>query len=133
MATVRKEVVTRARPAEVWDALRDIGALHTRLVPGFVVETVLEPGARRVTFANGVTVREPIITLDEARRRLVWSVEGLPTTHYNASAEVLDHAGGARVVWTADFLPDDMAPAIDEAMTAGAAAMQAAMDRLAPA
>lgn len=42
----------------VWDAARDVGALHTRLVPGFAVDTQLEEGARIVTFANGV-VREP--------------------------------------------------------------------------
>ena len=65
MATVRKQVVTQAPPDQVWDAIRDVGALHTRLVPGFVTATRLEPGARIVTFANGVTVREPIVTLDE--------------------------------------------------------------------
>jgi hypothetical protein len=46
-------------------ALRDVGALHTRLVPGFVVDTRLEAGARIVTFANGMTVREQIVTVDE--------------------------------------------------------------------
>ena len=119
-------------PTQVWDAIRDIGALHTRLVPGFVVATRLEPGARIVTFANGVTVREPIVTLDEPARRLVWSVEGLPTTHYNASVEVIGEADATRVVWIADFLPDDMRGEIDAAMEAGAQAMQAALDRLGP-
>jgi carbon monoxide dehydrogenase subunit G len=128
MATVRKEISTRARPDRVWDAIRDIGALHTRLVPGFVTDTRLEPGARIVTFANGVTVREPIVTLDEAAMRLVWSVEGLPTTHYNASVQVLPGDGATRVVWVADFLPDTMAAEIDAAMEAGAQAMQAALD-----
>jgi len=33
MASVRKELVTSARPPSVWDAIRDVGALHTRLVP----------------------------------------------------------------------------------------------------
>ena len=65
-------MVTRARPDEVWDAIRDIGALHTRLVPGFVVDTRLEPGARIVTFGNGMVVKEPIVDIDEADRRLVW-------------------------------------------------------------
>ena len=120
MATVRKEILTRARPDQVWDAIRDVGALHTRLVPGFVTATRIEPGARVVTFANGVTVREPIVTLDEEARRLVWSVEGLRTTHYNASAQVFD-----------DGDPDDAKGEIDGAMEAGAAAMKAALDRLA--
>ena len=49
MASVRREVLIRAPAAQVWDAVRDIGALHSRLVPGFVVDTRLEPGARIVT------------------------------------------------------------------------------------
>jgi carbon monoxide dehydrogenase subunit G len=133
MATVRKEIVTRARPDQVWDAIRDIGALHTRLVPGFVTDTRLEPGARVVTFANGVTVREPIVTLDDAAKRLVWTVKGLRTTHYNAAVQVLRDGGSTRVVWIADFLPDDAAGEIDAAMDAGAQAMRTALDRLDPA
>jgi uncharacterized protein YndB with AHSA1/START domain len=35
MATIRKEVEIRASPERVWEALRDIGALHTRLAAGF--------------------------------------------------------------------------------------------------
>ena len=132
MATVRKQVVTQAPPDQVWDAIRDVGALHTRLVPGFVTATQLEPGARIVTFANGVTVREPIVTVDEPGRRLVWSVEGIGATHYNASVEVIDEADATRVFWIADFLPDDLAGEIDAAMQAGAQAMQAALDRLGP-
>jgi len=132
MATVRKEVVTQAPPEQVWDAIRDVGALHTRLVPGFVTATQLEPGARIVTFANGVTAREPIVTIDETGRRLVWSAEGIGATHYNASVEVIDEADSTRVVWIADFLPDDLAGEIDAAMEAGAQAMQAALNRLDP-
>ena len=133
MATVRKQVVTRAPPDQVWDAIRDIGALHTRLVPGFVTATRLEPGARIVTFANGVTVREPIVTLDEAGRRLVWSVEGLARDALQRLGRGDRRGDATRVVWIADFLPDDLAGEIDAAMEAGAQAMQAALDRLGPA
>ncbi len=59
MASIRKEITTSASPDQAWDALRDVGALHTRLVPGFVVDTKIEPGARVVTFFNGIVVREP--------------------------------------------------------------------------
>ena len=52
MATIRSEVKTRAKPSEVWSAIRDVGALHTQLVPGFVTDTKLEPGARIVTFVE---------------------------------------------------------------------------------
>ena len=132
MASIRKEIVTRARPAEVWDAVRDIGALHTRLVPGFVIATRLEPGARVVTFANGSTVREPIVTIDEQDRRLVWSAVGGSLTHYNASAQVVaEPDGSSRVVWIADLLPDEAARSVEGMMDAGMAAMKAALDRLA--
>jgi hypothetical protein len=132
MATVRKEIATCASPADAWSAIRDIGALHTRLVPGFVTDTRLEPGARIVTFGNGLVVREPIVTIDEAALRLVWAVEGGRTTHYNASAQVLPQSDGtSRVVWLADFLPDTAASAIDGMMSAGAAAMKTTLDRTA--
>ncbi len=131
MASIRKDIWTRANPEAVWDAVRDVGALHTRLVPGFVSDTKLEGNTRIVTFAGGTVLREPIVSLDEMTRRLVWTAEGGLTTHYNAAVEVQTDAGGrTRVTWTADFLPDTVAPAIDAAMTAGSAAMQRALDRL---
>lgn len=134
MGTVRKELTTRASGQAIWSAIQDIGALHTRLVPGFVIDTRLEPGARLVTFANGVTVREPIVTIDETARRLVWGAQGSVTTHYNASVQVFEDQGlASRVVWVADFLPDSAASAIDAAMSAGMAAMQRALDALPPA
>ena len=39
MASVRKEALIQAAPGDVWAALRDVGALHTRLAPGFVTNT----------------------------------------------------------------------------------------------
>jgi len=132
MATIRKEIETRAAPDEVWAAIADIGALHTRLVPGFVADTRLEPGVRIVTFANGMVVREPIVTIDAASRRLVWTAEGGRTTHYNASIQVFARDDSASaVVWIADFLPDAMAGPIAAAMEAGMAAMKPTLDRLA--
>ena len=132
MGSLRREIVVRASVDEAWDAIADIGALHTRLVPGFVVATRLEPGARIVTFADGSIVREPIVALDAATRRLAWTAEGGRTTHYNASAQAFaEPAGGARIVWTADFLPDDLAPQLGAAMDAGMAAMQTALDAVA--
>jgi carbon monoxide dehydrogenase subunit G len=132
VASIRKEIALTARPDEVWDAVRDIGALHTRLVPGFVVDTKLEADARIVTFANGMTIREPIVAIDEQQRRLVWSATGGPLTHYNASAQVLangDGDGATTLVWTADFLPHDAASFIEGMMEQGAAAMKAAFAR----
>jgi hypothetical protein len=73
MATVRKLIEIGAAPEAVWHAVRDVGALHTRLVRGFVVDTVLEDGVRVVTFGNGMVQREPIVTCDDEERRLVYT------------------------------------------------------------
>lgn len=132
MASLHKELSTKAQPAEVWDAIRDVGALHTRLVPGFVLDTKLVPGARVVTFANGMVVTEPIVDLDEAEHRLVWGAQGGQLAHYNASVQVFARpGGGSRVVWVADFLPHEAAAMVEPMMAQGMGAMQRALDALA--
>ena len=132
MGSICKEIVTRAGADDVWSAIRDIGALHTRLVPGFVTDTRLEPGARIVTFGNGMVLREPIIAVDDNARRLVWSAEGGPFTHYNASLQVFaERRGATRVVWIADFLPDEVAGNQREAMEAALQIMKTNLDRFA--
>jgi hypothetical protein len=132
MGTIRSELKTAAKASDVWSAVRDIGALHTRLVPGFVVDTKLEPGGRVVTFVNGVTLREPIVSLDDDARRLVWTHEGGRARHYNGALEVSELPDGlTSVVWTADFLPDDVHDYFSQAIDAGMAAMQRSLDRLA--
>ena len=78
MASIRREILIEARPEVVWDAVRDVGAVHERLAPGFVVDTRLEDGARVVTFASGLVAREVIVDVDDGARRLVWAVVGSP-------------------------------------------------------
>jgi hypothetical protein len=131
MATIRKEITTTAKPDQVWAAIQDIGALHTRLVPGFVVDTKLEPGARIVTFANGITVRERIVTIDDQAKRLVWSVVSERFTHHNGSLQVFVNADcKTNVVWIADLLPDEAAGMSSQMMDHGMSAMKTALDAL---
>jgi carbon monoxide dehydrogenase subunit G len=124
MATIKKEVEIHASPELVWDALRDVGALHTRLAAGFVVDTKMEGNARIVTFANGMVVREDIVAVDDAARRVAWAIIGQQFHHYNGAAQVFEHADGTRFVWTTDLLPDETAPNVDAMMTAGTAAIK---------
>src|SRR5204863_10212061 len=96
MASIRKEIVIEASPKHVWDAVRDVGAVHERLAPGFVVDTRLEAGARVVTFANGLVARELIVDVDDEARRLAWAVVGSPRlTLQHVSMQVFGdgHAG----------------------------------------
>ena len=78
----------RRHPADVWDAVRDFGALHTRLVPGFVLDTRLDGDARIVTFSNGTVARELLVDCDDARRRLVYAVISERIKQHSASVQV---------------------------------------------
>jgi hypothetical protein len=113
----------------VWNVYRDVGALHTRLVPGFVTNTVLEEGSRLVTFGNGMTVRERIVSVDETLRRLVYSATGGRATHHNAAVQVFEDGPGlCRVEWVVDLLPDEVAPAIDGMMNQAVAVMRRTLE-----
>jgi len=130
MATLRKQIDVTAPPAAAWAAVREFGALHQRLVPGFVKDCVLEQegAVRLLTFGNGMQVRERLVTRDDATRRLVYTTEGGKASHYNAVVEVFEGVGGgSRLVWTIDLLPDTIAPLIDGMMGMGAQAMQGAL------
>ncbi len=129
MASIRRDVSINVAPEQVWDALRDVGALHTRLVTGFVTDCRLEGDARVVTFANGIVARELIVDVSDQDRRLVWSAAGGRLTHHNASAQVFaEGPNRSRVVWIADLLPSEMAPAIAGMIEHGTAAMKKTLE-----
>ncbi len=130
MATIIKDFVIDANPADVWAALEDFGALHTRLVPGFVTACSLDGDTRTVTFSNGSVAKELLVTSDAKLRRLVYAVISERIKQHSASAQVFDNGqGGSRFVWTVDVLPNELAPYMSEQMDLGAAAMQRALAR----
>jgi hypothetical protein len=129
MASIRREMLVEARSGDVWDAIRDVGAVHTRLAPGFVVDTRLEDGARIVTFGNGLVARELIVDVDDHARRLVWTVVGGRPSHHNASLQVFSEGErSSRVVWIADLLPNDLAGPIAGLIDQGMATMRKTLE-----
>ncbi|MBS1880801.1 MAG: SRPBCC family protein [Actinobacteria bacterium] len=129
MAHIHKEVWIEADPDSVWSALRDWGALHERLVPGFVTETRLDGEDRIVTFFNGAVAREVLVDSDDGARRLAWSVVDGPYSHHNGVAQVLPVEDGCRFVWTADLLPDEAAAATAEMMERGVRTAKETLER----
>jgi len=130
MASIRKEIVVDARPDDVWAALRDWGAVHRRLVPGFVTDTRLDGPDRIVTFFTGTVVREVLVDLDDAARRLVWTIVDGPYSHHNASAQVFpDGEDGTRFVWIADLLPDEAAGRTGDMMERGINTVKQTLER----
>jgi len=128
MASIRREISINASPEQVWSAARDVGALHTRLVPGFVIDTKLEAGARLVTFGNGSVVRELIVDVDDDARRIAWAAVGTGMAHHNASFQVFAENGGTRGVWIADLLPHELAPQIAGMIEQGLSVMKRTME-----
>jgi hypothetical protein len=130
VASIRKEITINARPEDVWAALRDWGALHQRLVPGFATDTRIDGQDRIVTFFNGAVARERLIDLDDDAHRLVWSIVEGPYTHHNASAQVFaaDDAG-TLFVWIADLLPDEAAGRTADLMERGINTVKRTLER----
>ncbi|MBR1213177.1 SRPBCC family protein [Bradyrhizobium sp. JYMT SZCCT0180] len=132
MASIHKDIIIDANPNDVWDAVRDFGALHTRLVPGFVLDTRLDGDARIVTFSNGTVARELLVDCDDARRRLVYAVISERIKQHSASVQVTAEGDGrSRLAWTVDVLPNEIAPYMNAQMDQAALAMQNALGKAA--
>ncbi|WP_435581982.1 SRPBCC family protein [Amycolatopsis thermoflava] len=129
MASIRTEILIDTPLDVVWAALRDWGALHERLAPGFVTDTRLDGTDRIVTFFDGTVVREVLVDLDDDAHRLVWSVVGGPYTHHNGVAQVFaEGPGRTRFVWVADLLPGDLAARTGALMEQGIAVIKETLE-----
>ena len=125
MASIHKNISLDARPEDVWAAVRDYGAVHQRVAPGFVTDCKLDGDSRIVTFANGTAAQELLVTMDDARMRLVYAVVSPRVQQHSASIQIFaDGEGRSRMVWIADVLPNEIGPYIDSQMDLGALAMQ---------
>jgi carbon monoxide dehydrogenase subunit G len=134
MATIQKEIAIERSKEFVWDAIRDVGAIHKRLVPGFVVDCKLEGDWRTVTFANGMVVRELIVAVDDKTCRHAWSARGAPLTHHNAAVQVFaDGDDKCRVIWIADLMPNEVGETIAEMIQQGLSRMKQTLEGVPPA
>lgn len=129
MASIHKEIQVRRNRDVVWNAIRDVGMIHRKLVPGFVVDCRLEGDSRYLTFGNGMTIREIIVDVDDQTFRHSWSARGAPFTHHNASIQVFgEDDNTCRLVWIADLLPNEIAGAISEMIEQGLNTMKATLE-----
>lgn len=129
MASIRKEMIIEASAEAVWDAVRDVGQVHKRLVPGVLSDARLEEGARVVSFANGMVVRELIVDLDDEQRRFAYAAIGGRASHHNASIQVVPvDECRCRLVWITDVLPDVMRAPIATLVEEGARVMKRTLE-----
>src|SRR6266496_2802824 len=129
MATILKEIEIERSKEFVWDAIRDVGVIHRRLVPGFVLDCRLEGDWRSVTFANGTVVRELIVSIDDETCRHSWSACSESLTHHNASVQVFSAGDNkCRVIWIADLMPNELADTIGEMIGQGLKTMKQTLE-----
>lgn len=127
MASIYNDVSLPAPARDVWDAVRDFGALHQRLVPGFVTDCSFDGDARIVTFANGSVAREMLVDCDEARQRLLYAINNERLKHYSALVQVIaEGEANCRLVWIIDMLPNELAPYVQGQTSEAVAAMHRA-------
>jgi uncharacterized protein YndB with AHSA1/START domain len=135
MASLRQEILIEAPADVVWDVLRDIDAVHQRLLPGRVTGTRVEGDHRFLTFPDGHVVHELIIAVDDDTRRLAYAVvEGArpPAEFHHATFEVRPEGDGScRLIWTTDVLPHALAEVIRVRMERGAQEMKEAIEAVA--
>ena len=113
MAPSDVEVVIDLPPEQVWAAIRDVGAVHRRLLPNRVADTRIEGDLRILVYPDGQVIRELIVDVDDTTCRLAYAViEGArqPITYHHASFQVFPEARyRRRLVWITDLLPDALA------------------------
>jgi uncharacterized protein YndB with AHSA1/START domain len=115
MATVYVETTVNVPAQRVWEAVADVGAVHRRLLPGRVADARIEGDVRILTMPDGAQVRELILAVDHAIRRMAYTVtEGqrLPLTYHHAAFQVYEEGDCSRLVWLTDVLPHAMATVV---------------------
>ena len=131
VASIRHEVEIEATAEHVWDAVRDVGAVHRRLVPGLAVGARMDGHVRILTLPDGGVVRELIVDVDDDTRRLAYAVvEGrMALVYHHATLEVFaEGPARSRLVWITDFLPDELAAEIRLRTERGIQVMKRALE-----
>jgi len=130
MASIRKSIRLTADADTAWAAVSDFANPH-HLFAGVLTDARLETDdIRVVTFANGVVVREQIVDLDDAARRLAYTVLDERFSHHHATLSVaVESDGASKLTWISDLLPDDQATMVEGLMDAGVLAAQRVLGR----
>jgi hypothetical protein len=128
MASVIREIVIDASPEEVWAAVGDFAGGPRRMSGGLVGCRLDEPDVRALTFPDGNTARERLISRDEQARRIVYGWLADDVVHDNTSMQVLAEGDRrSRLVWIHDTLPDKHADWLATTMDQFARVIQRAL------
>lgn len=125
MANITKTTYLSTDSDKVWEVLRDPSRANELVT--FLGEVTVD-GNKRVCALGDDTLEELIVDIDDATRRIAYSIRRGPFEfeHHSAAMQAVPEGEGTRFVWTTDFLPDEMRPAVDEVLTTALASIDEA-------
>ena len=125
MASITQRTTVNVAAQTAWSALRNVADAHKLFAP-VLTDCQLSADTRTVRFANGMVVHERIIDLDDAERRVAYSVlDGPGMTYHHASMRIEEaESGRCLFVWITDFLPQEAGATIAPLVEQGAAALK---------
>ena len=130
MAAVHVETPIRAPAQQVWQALAATGDAHLAFA-GVLTDCRLESEDVRVaTFANGMVVKERLVSIEPQRMRIAYGVIESPFVHHSASMQVVPRGEAeCDFIWITDVLPHAAAASITPLMEQGARALRTVMEK----
>jgi carbon monoxide dehydrogenase subunit G len=107
MASGTTETTIDRDPAAVWEIVRDFGGLAAWM-PG--VETCEMDGNDRVLSLMGISIRERLVSRDDDKRVLTYSISESPLNleHHEATIRVNEAPSGSQVTYDVDVSPDQV-------------------------
>lgn len=113
MATIHKEVTIERPAGAVWAALSDVA--HVDRLLSYIESVEMDGNVRSCSFGNGAQLREVIVSSDDTRRRLAYTIveEPFGFEHHSASWQAVADGNRSRFVWTTDVLPDSVVEALE--------------------
>jgi hypothetical protein len=124
MASIYRELHLDAGIDEVWSRFADVGAVNQLI--DFLGPVTVDGDQRSCSLGEQGKLDELIVTVDDAHRRLVYSIRQSPFgfTHHSASWQVTKDGDRTRFVWISDIKPDAAAPALEQAVDQAADAIR---------
>ena len=124
MASILRKIKL-AVPAHIaWKTLRDVGKAETLFSP-VLIDSSLDGDVRTVQFADGMTVKERIIVIDEENYRVAYTVLGDMFDYHAAAMQIVSvDETSSYFIWVSDFLPEAAQSVVEPLVEKGMLAVE---------
>lgn len=120
MVAIVKEISLPLSTDALWDKVARVGEIH-QFMP-MITDCRLDGDQRFCTLGDGAELEERVLSIDNAHRRVGYTITKapFPFEFHSASMQVTADGDGARLTWITDVKPDDLAgqlgPMFDQAL-----------------